>query len=458
MADDFARRGAQTAEHGTAARTQAATVIPVSTLAGAARRLIERELGLCWVSGEISDFTRAASGHCYFNLKDAAAQVRCVLFRAKAQFVDFPLRNGLAVEVRAVASLYEPRGEFQLCVEVVRHAGVGALYERFLRLKSKLAAAGWFDDERKRALPRFPRAIGIVTSPRGAALHDLLTTLARRAPTLPVIIYPAAVQGEAAGAQIARAIRAANARTEVDVLIVARGGGSLEDLWAFNEEIVAQAVHASALPIVSGVGHETDFTICDFVADARAPTPTAAAALATPDRAALARSIDALAARWRREGVRALAVRIQRLDHASRRLVHPAAKLAQQARDARALGVRLARAFGRQVASLAATAHACGERLRGRTRQPLPQHARVARVQEALTRSGRRNLDARERALTALAQNLAHLNPQAVLERGYAIVADSAGRIVQDSAQVDVGDAVALTFARGRAAATITQK
>ncbi len=433
-------------------------VVSVSALVGSARRVLERELGLCWVAGEISNFMRAASGHCYFNLKDASAQVRCVIFRAKAQFVDFPLRNGLAVEVRAIASLYEPRGEFQLCVEVVRHAGLGALYERFLRLKTKLAAAGWFDDARKRALPAFPRAVGIVTSPRGAALQDLLTTLARRSPSLPVVIYPTAVQGEGAAAQIAQALRVANARAEVDVLIVARGGGSLEDLWAFNDEAVAQAIHASALPVVSGVGHETDFTICDFVADARAPTPTAAATLVSPDNATLARSVQALAARWRREGARALDTRMQRIDGVSRRLVHPAAKLAQQARDARALGTRLARALRHQVAGLAANANACAERLRRQLRQPSPQQVRLVRARDVLADNARRALDAHERALAALAQNLAHLNPQAVLERGYAIVAAADGRIVQDSAQVGVGDDVALTFARGRAGAKITKK
>jgi exodeoxyribonuclease VII large subunit len=435
-----------------------APVIPVSTLVGSARRLLEREIGLNWVSGEISNVTHAASGHVYFKLKDAGAQVQCVLYRAKARFLAFPLRNGLAVEVRAVASLYEPRGEFQLCVETMRHAGVGALYERFLRVKSKLAAAGWFDDGRKRALPAFPRAVGIVTSPRGAALHDIVTTLARRWPALRIVVYPAAVQGEGAAAGLAHAIRVANGRAEVDLLIVARGGGSLEDLWAFNEEIVADAIHDSALPVVSGVGHETDFTICDFVADVRAPTPTAAAMLVAPDGAALARSVAALAARWRREGARALDARAQRVDGASRRLVHPAAKLARQARDAGALSRRLARALGHQVASLASRTDRCAERLRRRARQPMAQRTRVVQSQQALVRCARAAIERRARSLAALAQNLAHLNPTAVLERGYAIVADADGRIVADSAQVDVGDDVTLTFARGGAAAKLTSK
>jgi len=236
-------------------------VLPVSLLVSTARLLIERNLGLRWVSGEISNFTRAGSGHCYFNLKDAQAQVRCVMFRLRAQHVAFPLRDGLSVEVRATPSIYEARGEFQLNVDNMRLAGVGALYERFARLKAKLDAAGWFAVERKRALPAYARVIGIVTSPRAAALRDILTTLSRRWPAARIILYPAAVQGFGAAAEIAQAIRIANERAEVDVLIVGRGGGSIEDLWAFNEEIVAQAVFASLLPIVSGVGHETGHVV-----------------------------------------------------------------------------------------------------------------------------------------------------------------------------------------------------
>ncbi len=294
-------------------------VLPVSLLVSSARLILERHLGLCWVSGEISNFTRAASGHCYFNLKDDQAQVRCVFFRHKAQHAGFALKDGLQVEVRATPSIYEARGEFQLNVEVVRLAGVGALYERFARLKARLEAAGWFAEERKRPLPAHPRAVGIVTSLRAAALRDVLTTLRRRWPALPVIIYPAGVQGASAAPELAAAIRTANARAEVDVLIVCRGGGSIEDLWPFNEEIVAQAIFDSALPVVSGVGHETDFTICDFVADVRAPTPTAAAELVSPDGDALRRALGTQCARWR-----ANVYRGARDAHAARGRPHPA--------------------------------------------------------------------------------------------------------------------------------------
>ena len=258
-------------------------VLPVALLVSSARLILERHLGVVWVSGEISNLFRAPSGHLYFTLKDATAQVKCAMFRSKAQLVGFPLRDGLAVEVRAMPSIYDQRGEFQLNVDAIRHAGLGALYERFARLKAKLEAAGWLASGRKRALPPFPRAVGIVSSPRGAAVFDVITALKRRWPALRVIVYPAAVQGETAAADIAQAIGLANARAEVDALIVCRGGGSIEDLWAFNEEIVARAIHGSRLPVVSAVGHETDFTISDFVADVRAPTPTAAATLIAPD-------------------------------------------------------------------------------------------------------------------------------------------------------------------------------
>jgi exodeoxyribonuclease VII large subunit len=332
------------------AAAEVAEVLAVGALVAAARLALERGLGVVWVAGEISNLFRAGSGHVYFTLKDATAQVKCTLWRNKAQLVPFTLKDGMAVEVRALPSMYEARGEFQLSIDVVRHAGVGALYERFLALKAKLAAAGWLDAARKRALPPFPRRVGVVTSPRGAALRDVLTTFARRWSQLRVILYPCAVQGEGAAAEIASAIRAANARAEVDVLVVCRGGGSIEDLWAFNEEVVARAVYESELPVVSGVGHETDFTICDFVADARAPTPTGAAALVAPDSGAHRHRCGQVARRLHRALLHALANAIQRVDHASRRLVHPAESIAAQRERCAGLGRRLARAASLGVA------------------------------------------------------------------------------------------------------------
>ncbi len=430
-------------------------VLPVSLLVSSARLLIERHLGLVWVSGEISNFTRAASGHCYFNLKDAQAQVRSVMFRQKAQHVGFPLRDGLAVEVRATPSIYEARGEFQLNVDTIRLAGVGALYEQFERLKAKLEAAGWFAAERKRPLPAWPRTVGIVTSPRAAALRDVLTTLSRRWPRLHVILYPSAVQGAGAAAEIAAAITMANERAEVDVLIVARGGGSIEDLWSFNEEVVARALFDSRLPTVSGVGHETDFTISDFVADLRAPTPTAAAALVVPDRAAVAAMIAALAARLARAVRQRQEARAQRLDQAARRLIHPAQRIAAQRERTVALARRLQRVW--QVDALARTAHTRGlqARLTRELRAPMPARGRLQVLLVAWSRLARLRISRARERVASLDQNLAHLNPQGVLERGYALVRNAEGRVVQRAAQLARDDQVSITFAHDSADAVI---
>ncbi|HYR00788.1 MAG TPA: exodeoxyribonuclease VII large subunit [Casimicrobiaceae bacterium] len=430
-------------------------VLPVSLFVSSARLILERHLGLVWVSGEVSNFTRAASGHCYFNLKDAQAQVRCVFFKSRAQFAEFALRDGLAVEVRAVASIYEPRGEFQLNVETVRLAGQGALYERFARLKARLEAEGWFAPERKRALPPWPRAVGIVTSTRAAALSDLLAMLRKRWPPLRVVVYPATVQGDGAAPSIARAIRAANERAEVEVLIVARGGGSIEDLWAFNEEVVARAVFESALPVVSGVGHETDVTICDFVADVRAPTPTAAAALVAPDREAVARHVASVAGRLRHAQLRKLETAMQRVDGAARRLVHPATRIERQARDAALLADRMARALRHRLDAASGRVGGLAQRIAWRLAQPLPQSAALAPAALALTRAARARYDRLDTRVAVLARSLAHLNPQAVLERGYAIVTAGGGAIVEDAGTLAVGEHVDIAFARGTAGATI---
>jgi exodeoxyribonuclease VII large subunit len=410
--------------------------VPVSVYVSQTRQVLERQLALTWISGEVSGCSKAPSGHLYFRLKDAGAQVQCVMYRLRNQHLAFALADGMSVEVRATATLYEPRGEFQLNVDALRLAGVGALYERFARLKARLEAEGLFAAARKRPLPAYPRAVGIVTSPRAAALRDVLTTLRRRWPSLRVVIYPTPVQGTEAAAEIARAIRTANARAEVDVLVVARGGGSIEDLWSFNEEAVARAVFESALPVVSGVGHETDFTICDFVADVRAPTPTAAATLVAPDRQALREQMRRLLRGLDRAALHALQTREQRLDHAMRRLVHPATRLAQQGARVDELARRMTRCAHAAADRRGTALEALGRRLLRELRAPFPGAQRVA----------------------ALAQNLAHLSPESVLERGYAIVATADGTIVSDAAQVAAGDRVALTFARGGADAEVVRK
>jgi len=436
----------------------AARVISVSALNRLARELVESNLPLMWVAGEISNFTRAPSGHCYFSLKDAQAQVRCVMFRHKAQLQDWKPASGMQVEVRANPSFYEPRGEFQLNVEVMRRSGLGALYEAFERLKAKLQAAGWFDPASKQPLPRFPRAVGVVTSLKAAALRDVLTTLAGRMPALPVVVYPTAVQGEGAAREIAQAIATADQRGECDVLIVCRGGGSIEDLWAFNEERVAAAIYECRLPVISGVGHETDFTIADFVADARAPTPTAAAQMASPSREELRQTLGHLAHRLARVTERALERRIQQLDVLARRLVHPGERVAEQLRH-------LGHLAGRLRGAWAHAADSCRWRLREQYRNLLsarPDFAGLAAQQQALARelknAAAHRVDALRAEVKSLAAQLAQLNPRGVLERGYSMVENAAGRIVRGSSQLERDEILRLTFAKGWARARVQDK
>src|SRR6195256_3585607 len=268
-------------------------VLTVSELLRSVRDTLERRFPLLWVRGELSNLSHAPSGHWYFTLKDGGAQVDCVMFRSRAAALGWEPREGMQVEARALVTLYEPRGRFQLTVEGLRRGGVGPLFERFLRLKEKLEREGLFEAGLKRELPAHPRAMGVLTPRAAAALRDVLTTLARRNPAIPVIVYPIPVQGAGAAERIAAMLATANARDECDVLLLVRGGGSIEDLWSFNEEQVARALRASRIPVVVGVGHESDFTIADFAADRRAPTPTAAAELATPARLELLKNLEA---------------------------------------------------------------------------------------------------------------------------------------------------------------------
>ena len=430
-------------------------VLTVSELNRMARRALESQLPLLWVEGEVSNFMRAASGHWYFSLKDANAQVRCVMFRGRNQFADFTPANGDHVEIRALPSLYEARGEFQLGAEAIRRAGAGRLYEAFLKLKAKLDAEGLFDPANKRALPRFPRTLGIVTSPQAAALHDVLTALSRRMPGLPVILYPTPVQGAGAGAQIAAAIRTAGARAECDVLLVCRGGGSLEDLWAFNDEAVARAIAASPMPVVSGVGHETDFTLADFAADLRAPTPTAAAELASPVRAELLMQLEQLARRLQHHLARRQQTEMQRLDYLARRLVHPAEQLRRRQADLKQLAQRLRHASGSRLT----TEQLRIARLSQRLVTPLHLIRGEQQRLEALGLRARRavqdGLGQRQLTLARYASSLAHLNPEGVLARGYSIVQLENGAVVQDAAVLTAGEPVSIRFHRGQARATV---
>jgi exodeoxyribonuclease VII large subunit len=377
------------------------------------RDTLERRFPLAWVRGELSDVKRAPSGHLYFTLKDAGAQVDCVMFRSRGAALDWEPREGMQVEVRALPTLYEPRGRFQLTVEGMRRAGLGPLYERFLKLKERLEAEGLFDPASKRELPAYPRAIGIVTSLAAAALRDVLTTLARRNPAIAVFVYPAPVQGDGAADRIITMLKRANRRAECDVLLLVRGGGSIEDLWQFNEEALARAIRSSAIPVVVGVGHETDFTIADFAADRRAPTPTAAAELASPSRAELLGRLADCARCLSREMRRKLQYAGQAVDGASRRLVHPAARLRSHQQSVAQLSHRLALGITHRL-----------HRLQARWAQ--------------------------------LGASLASLDPSAVLERGYSITYDAAGKVLRDAGKA--GSMIRTRLARGELESEVRKK
>lgn len=417
--------------------TQIQHVLTVSELNRLAREVLERSIPLFWVSGEVSNFTRAASGHWYFSLKDQGAQVRCVMFRGRNSYLDWQPREGDKVEARAVVTLYEARGDFQLTVESLQRAGLGALFEAFERLRMKLQAEGLFDAGRKRALPALPRQIGIVTSPDAAALRDVLTTLKRRMPGIPVVIYPTPVQGKGAAERIAAAIQRASTRAECDVLIVCRGGGSIEDLWQFNEEIVARAIASCSMPVISGVGHETDTTIADFVADQRAPTPTAAAELATPDRLSLLQRLTQQQAQLHRRLQQRLQNHAQQLDFLARRLLSPSQQLAGRSAALKQLQWRL------QSASL---------QLASKPAVTLKQ------LHWRLQTAAQQRLQYRQQQLVQLSQSLSHLNPQAVLSRGYALVHLDDGMLVRSSQQLETGSTVRLVLGEGEATAVVDGK
>lgn len=427
-------------------------ILTVSTLNRLARDLLQQHFPLCWVSGEISNLTRAASGHIYFSLKDQAAQVRCAMFRNRAQLIPWRLENGQQVEVQALVTLYEARGEFQLNIEGLRRAGIGALYEAYARLRQQLEREGLFAPEKKLPMPRFPRRIGIVTSPQAAALQDILSALQRRAPHVSTLLYPAPVQGQGAADKIAAAILLAGARAAtdgIDVLIVARGGGSLEDLWAFNEEAVARAIAACPLPVVSGIGHESDTTIADFAADQRAATPTAAAELVSAGWFAAAHELATLGNAMQRNLRSLLESRMQRLDLLTHRLLHPGARVKRDLQVIAHLATRLHAALAR---GLRQHAVALGRRhLRFSQARPAtqPLAARLALARQELNAVTRYRLAKQQQRLGEFAAALAQLSPQATLDRGYSIVRDNQGKVVCNGQQLAAGDVINLHFAKG---------
>jgi exodeoxyribonuclease VII large subunit len=426
-------------------------ILSVSELNRSVRDLLEHRYPLLWVKGEISNYMVAKSGHSYFVLKDAQAQLRCAMFRNRHQNLAWQPRDGMQVEVQGLVTLYENRGEFQLIAETMRQAGRGTLFEAFLRLKEKLEKEGLFSEDLKRPLPFLPRNIGIVTSAQGAALRDVLTTLSRRNPSAGIIVYPTVVQGEGAGLKIARTLSIAAGRNECDVLIVCRGGGSIEDLWAFNDEAVARAIRACPMPVVSGVGHETDFTIADFAADVRAPTPTAAAELVSPERDVLLENVSALLATLRRRVLREIDNRVQTIDLLSRRLQHPGQRLRERASTLHQLEARLGRAGQRTIEQQGWILASLAQRLKQAAPRITEHSARIKIQIERIDTAMNASLSREKSRLDSLFSSLIHLAPQRVLERGYSLVRDGTGRVVRDAADVAIGDPLEITFARGGA-------
>ncbi len=436
-------------------------VYSVSRLNREARGLLEAGLPSLWITGELSNLSRPSSGHWYFTLKDESAQVRCAMFRQRNLGVRAPVRDGLQVLLRARVGLYEARGEFQLVVDHLEEAGEGELRRRFEALKQKLLAEGLFDAALKRAPPRFPRRVGVVTSATGAALRDVLHVLRRRFPAVPVLIYPVPVQGAGAAREIAAMLARADVRREVDVLLLVRGGGSLEDLWAFNDEGLARAIAGLGLPVITGIGHEIDFTIADFVADLRAPTPSAAAELAVQDAAAWCDAVGAMAGRLRSAAGRSLARHGDRMRELVRRLgrLHPAQAVRERMQ-------RLDELQARALAAMRRESRSRRERLLRVVAllNAASPAARVAALRQRATHAGCRLAPslglriARERGrLQAAMQTLHVASPLATLARGYAIVSLAAdGAVLRDSADARPGTEIGARLARGSIRARVT--
>ena len=434
-------------------------VFTVTRLNREVRLLLEQNFGYIWLEGEISNLSRPSSGHWYLTLKDHNAQIRCAMFRGRNSRVKFDVANGDQVLVRGSLGLYEPRGDFQLIIDRMEPVGEGALQRRYEQLREKLQAAGLFDDSAKKPLPSHPRSIGVITSATGAAIRDVLHVLERRYPAANVVIYPTAVQGAAAAAQIASMIALANARCDAEVLLLVRGGGSLEDLWSFNEEVVAKAIYRSLIPIVSGVGHETDFTIADFVADQRAPTPSAAAEMATPD----IREERALVEGWQHALSDVMESRIQTSAREVLRLEqrlsaqHPQRKLAQRMQRVDELSERLVQIQRRQSLMQRQSVNALTQRLSSASPS---QHVRTAeqRLQnltQALRRARAQKQDQATHALTIMMRSLHNVSPLATLDRGYAVLQKTDGETVRKIAEVTPGEEIEARVSDGSIRCTV---
>ncbi len=425
------------------------------------RTLIERGFSGLWIEGEISNLSRPSSGHWYFSIKDESAQLRCAMFRQRNLLARFTPKDGQHVLLRGRVSLYEPRGDYQFLVDHIEEAGEGALQRRFEVLKTKLAAEGLFATERKRPLPRLPQRIGVITSPSGAAIRDILNILKRRFCTIPILIYPVPVQGAAAASQIAAAIQLASMRAECDVLILARGGGSLEDLWSFNEEVVARAIAACAIPLVSGVGHEIDFTIADFVADVRAPTPSGAAELVAPDCNEWLRNLSSWSRRLTNSLQRSLTETRSRLVWLQRRLEqrHPGVELRQRAQRLDELEQRLIRLTRQHLRHR----HVLLAQQAAHLRQVSPAvrlaaaKGRLDMARAAIGAALRRRFQKLHAQLAVAAGTLDAISPLATLQRGYAIVTEADGRVVTDVRSLAIGQTVQARLAAGRIGARVME-
>ncbi|WP_039029707.1 exodeoxyribonuclease VII large subunit [Leclercia adecarboxylata] len=433
--------------------SQSPSIFTVSRLNQTVRLLLEQEIGQVWISGEISNFTQPASGHWYFTLKDNTAQVRCAMFRNSNRRVTFRPQHGQQVLVRASITLYEPRGDYQIIVESMQPAGEGLLQQKYEQLKAALSAEGLFDQQYKQPLPSPAHCVGVITSKTGAALHDILHVLKRRDPSLPVVIYPTAVQGEDAPGQIVRAIQLANARQECDVLIVGRGGGSLEDLWSFNDERVARAIFASRIPVVSAVGHETDVTIADFVADLRAPTPSAAAEMVSRNQLELLRQIQNGQQRLEMAMDYFLANRTRRFTQLHHRLQqqHPQLRLARQQTVLERLRQRMNLAVDTQLKRAVQRQQRTAQRLNQQNPQPRIWRAqtRIQQLEYRLAENVRARLGSTRERFGNAVTHLEAVSPLSTLARGYSVTTATDGKVLKQTKQVKAGDVLTTRLSDG---------
>ena len=434
------------------------TIYTVSQLNRQAKQLLETEFPDVWLEGEISNLAKPSSGHWYFTLKDPHAQLRCAMFRGQNRLLTFPVEDGTQVVVNGRLSLYEGRGDFQLIVNSMEQGGIGALKQAFDALKKKLQQQGLFAIEQKQPLPPFPKTIGVITSPTGAAIRDILRTLKRRFPSIPVIIYPAVVQGKMAAPSLVHALTKANQRQECDVLLLARGGGSMEDLWPFNEEIVAHALFNSKLPIITGIGHEIDFTIADFVADVRAPTPTAAAELASPDGLAWFHKINQQKQRLQREILNKIRQEAQRIDFLEKQLQDPRKKLQQQLQILNHLRHNLLRNWQHylqrqqhQIAQLSWQLLAYPP-----TGQIDSLRQQITLLLQQLQFKMTHSLQGQQHRLASLATALENISPLATLARGYSLTTNQQGKLVVNAANCRKGEAIKVKLAKGHLDCEVT--